>query len=586
MTVSVDDQQDNLGAVDFMVASEQVSYSSGDNPSVSLNFEHKLSKIVFDITILDGVEEITSFEASIANLYTEGQYGLDGQMYGMMLTRKEVYVSSVVGSDNRTVTVTAIIHPSLGDDWSMQPRFYKDGLTYQLDEFGGNFSANTVYTYKVYIGKDNVELSGSVISPWESEDGDDLAPSKEVWDGYSVAESFNGVAFDSDTENYEITNGEELAYLASLIEETEGLDGYTFTMLNNIDLGDHQWSGIGSSDYGFGGTFDGAGFKVKGLHIDRSDDNDDWWFGLFRFLNSTGTIKNLNVEGILICGAHCGGIVGQNNGGTIDNCSFYGIVNVYNNGSGYAGGIAGSNECGVISNCYNKGSIITRTTSSGIGGIVGFCRGRQYEDNEATGKVYACYNLGTVSSSADDQVGGIVGHSVESSTIESCFNLGSVSGDGQVGGIVGLNSDSHVKYVYNRGEISGNNYVGGIIGESTNVQQSTDNYFDATCSYVYNTGAVKVDGSVAAGVIGLNHEYASYCYAEEFSECGCYDAENQIYVLVNSSSTAPTAENIESLTSVKMVDGTLLGKFNNDANFASDDSDINDGYPILTNINY
>lgn len=77
------------------------------------------------------------------------------------------------------------------------------------------------------------------------------------------------------------------------------------------------------------------------------------------------------------------------------------------------------------------------------------------------GVIHNCFADGIVSSTTSN-VGGLVGQSVSSEILNSCF-VGNVSGDLNVGGIVG-HSNYVVNKCYSVGNVTGNRYSGGIIG--------------------------------------------------------------------------------------------------------------------------
>ena len=114
----------------------------------------------------------------------------------------------------------------------------------------------------------------------------------------------------------------------------------------------------------FLGSFDGRGYRIYGLRITRSASD----LGLFSRIGAGASVKNLRVEGEVIPGgsqSRVGGIAGENLG-TIENCSFSGVVSAAEK----VGGVAGSNgESGLISGCTVSG--VVRGTES-TGGVVGF----------------------------------------------------------------------------------------------------------------------------------------------------------------------------------------------------------------------
>ena len=117
---------------------------------------------------------------------------------------------------------------------------------------------------------------------------------------------------------------------------------------------------MSDSNNSFDGTFDGGGFIIRNLTIDRNED----YVGLFGY--NTGTIVNVTLEDVSINannGSSVGGLVGYNIG-TIDNVSFSGDVEGTNN----IGGLVGHNYTGTIENSSFSGNV---SGNINIGGFVG-----------------------------------------------------------------------------------------------------------------------------------------------------------------------------------------------------------------------
>ena len=259
-------------------------------------------------------------------------------------------------------------------------------------------------------------------------------------------------------------------------------------LMNNIDLSSvcskekGNWTPIGTSEESaYIGTFNGQNFKISGLYINTTDSGADNQ-GLFGFVGSEGTVKDLTVSGTVSGDLYVGGVVGYNSG-TVTNCAFSGSVS----GHWFVGGVVGYNG-GSVENCYNTGAV----SGSGlyVGGVVGY----------NSGPVENCYNTGSGSVSGNF-VGGVVGWN-DSGTVKNCYNIGEVSGTG-VGGVVGENSGgSTVENCYNTGKVSGNsNQVGGVVG-----------YNSGTVKNCYNTGTVTGTDDYAGGVVGLNDGNVTGCY--------------------------------------------------------------------------
>lgn len=124
--------------------------------------------------------------------------------------------------------------------------------------------------------------------------------------------------------------------------------------------------------------------------------------GFVGYLDEGGKEQNLTFADATVIsssGYSIGIVVGFNNKCTVENCHTTGNSSV----EGYAtvGGIVGCNHYGFVSACINRSevsaTVINEGYLGGVGGIVG--------DN--FGDVIACGNIGVVS--GDTNVGGIVG---------------------------------------------------------------------------------------------------------------------------------------------------------------------------------
>ena len=92
-------------------------------------------------------------------------------------------------------------------------------------------------------------------------------------------------------------------------------------------------------------------------------------------------------------------------------------------------------------------------------------------------------------------VGAIAGDATNDVRIENCLNAGTVTGNSEVGGILGDSTDSGVVVAscVNTGAVSGATKVGGIVGKFEGAH---------TVRGCYNTGSVSATGSYAAGILG------------------------------------------------------------------------------------
>ncbi len=385
-----------------------------------------------------------------------------------------------------------------------------------------------------------------------------ISAAGKIWDG-SVADSF---ASGSGTEDdpYIITNGAELA----LLGEIDTTDLY-FELGSDIILNDTSSDNWYDDANGwfyieFYGNFDGKGYTISGLCVNPTESTESYEdVALFGYAQNA-SIANINMKDAYIVGCEdVGGIVGEGMGCDIYNCTFRGIVKsleyqyinqsgneeIY--GGGYAGGIIGyswsqeEDDGSCIENCINYGDVYTDSYNAGgiagyvpnnadisycenygnicgssyIGGIVGETGGR-YDENESNiieyDYVYVlnCVNKGAVIGHTDAgyYVGGIVGCAY-TSQILYCANHGDISGDNEIGGIVGYASHSNtIAYSVNYGEITGICYIGGIMGEQSG---STETLSNGTTEIMFTTITFCVNHG---DIIGLyNEEEGIYSYS-------------------------------------------------------------------------
>jgi len=192
------------------------------------------------------------------------------------------------------------------------------------------------------------------------------------------------------------------------------------------------WQPIETWGHPFKGSFDGQGYEIRDLFINRPDESG---VGLFGYVGVGGVIRNVSVVNATVTGSrYVGGLVGENKG-TVSNS--YSSSNA--NGPFGIGGLVGDNW-GTVSNSYSTGSVTGKWL---VGGLVG--------DN--WGSVSNSYSTGSVTC-AEFKVGGLVGFNF--GTVSNSYSTGSVSGsDEYVGGLVGDNYHDTVSNSFWDTETSG-----------------------------------------------------------------------------------------------------------------------------------
>ena len=304
------------------------------------------------------------------------------------------------------------------------------------------------------------------------------------------------------------------------------------------------WLPIGYSNNSpftpFTGFFEGNGYTIKNLLIDRIDSTFYKGVGLFGVIDAGSKIANVRLSGINIKGKRrVGALVGHASDGstithsyTVGTNSVQGIPNDPAN-SFYIGGLVGVNygtiiysrTTGTVSASYYAGGLVganlspARITNSSASGVV---QRIGYLGWGVKGGL-AGFNSGIVKDSYADvsvsglrRIGGLVGYNASlplnhrhrsphrrssAPVISNSSAAGRVSGRDDVGGLVGRNDQAIVRNSQAFGVVTANRrdgrkeiHVGGLVGYNVN----------ATIENSYALGAVTGNQSRVGGLVGYN----------------------------------------------------------------------------------
>jgi len=302
------------------------------------------------------------------------------------------YVGSFVGN-NSTGTITIKNCYAAGNN--------NDGRYY--DYTGNSISITMAEIRSEDFFTENLQIGAVALSAnsWIYSSGEYPTLSNELASNILI-----GTGTQSDP--YIIETKLQLKYLSAHVYSGRNFSNKYIKLGANINLNDTPWIPIGtSSTSSFQGTFDGNRHIVSGVYINSTSNNQ----GLFGYVGSGGTIKNL------------------------------GVITSYIKGGGYVGGLAGING-GTITNCYTIGNV---EGTSNVGGLVG--------QNSSNGTISNCYAIGNVEGTYF--IGGLVGQNSSNGTISNCYAIGNVEGT-YIGGLVGSNSGA----IRNSYAPPGNNYDG------------------------------------------------------------------------------------------------------------------------------
>ncbi len=304
--------------------------------------------------------------------------------------------------------------------------------------------------------------------------------------GLAVAQFAGGTG--EQTNPYQIATADHLNLVRNY------LDKY-FILVADIDLnvapyntGD-GWEPIGTGSNPFTGSFDGNGYTIRNLYINRPSSYPAGLFGRI-----SGNIRRVGIEGGSVTGLYyVGALVGYNAGGTISDS--YSTVSVYAQ-SEVVGGLVGYNYGGTITNSYASGNVTAAASAYYIGGLVGVNTGTI----TSKGTITNCYSTGNVTSTGD-YVGGLVGHNYRGD-ITTSYATGIVEGKQRVAGLVGSSWYGEINRSYATGQVTGELRVGGLVGN-----HSTSGIINKSYALGNVNGVERV-----GGLVGDNHSeiYDSY----------------------------------------------------------------------------
>ena len=216
----------------------------------------------------------------------------------------------------------------------------------------------------------------------------------------------------NDLDFYEATN--------TALRPTTAWDDATSQENNYTAIG--LYSGTPANCRYFCGHFDGNGMTIRGIRIYSTETSKG--FGLFGLIGSGAEVKNVVLDDARIAGGgYSAGIVGWNEGGTIDGCQATAKVAVVgtrpNVITQFLGGIVGRNgingsstpDGSTVKNCTSSVTIsnIGSEKSRYCGGIAGFNKGTM-TDNFVIGA--------NICKAQSDDHGAIVGHTNSTGTVQ------------------------------------------------------------------------------------------------------------------------------------------------------------------------
>ena len=272
-----------------------------------------------------------------------------------------------------------------------------------------------------------------------------------------------------------------------------------YRLATNIDATPtKQWKTTGGITLGFdpiGGTFsgffDGGGYAVRGLFIDRrgaptAGERDR--VGLFRDINKSGELAviNLGVEDADIRGRTDVGIIAGR-----ANASFSKVWTT--------GEVVGADEVAAV---------------GGAGGLIA-----NFGARDAVNTIMMSWSAANINANGGQQVGGLVGVNAQTgdNTIDNNWAAGNVRGNRAVaGGFSGNAANATLNGNWSSGAVSGNSDVGGFIGSASRANINFGYWNKDTSGLASSThGVAAVVQTLAAANFGGDDATLTWAFGED-----------------------------------------------------------------------
>ncbi len=264
--------------------------------------------------------------------------------------------------------------------------------------------------------------------------------------------------------------------------------GAFYRLINDIDCQETEdWNGgqgfrpIGLvDDVPFIGQLDGQGFSITGIHQEQTDGHS----GLFNWLSYPARIINLNLKEsyAVASGFYSGLLTGRVSGQS-------------------------SQEPVVIERVTVQGELVTSHSATNApqhaGGLIGGASRIQVTDSH-TNIIITANQTGR----NDSTVGGMFGQ-VELAVIKRCSSRGQISGQRNIGGLIGKSwYDVVIQESYSQVNIAGHSFLGGFIGSTkTLVGTISDNYATG------NVIGCSESGQMIGGFVGESNQWIDRSYS-------------------------------------------------------------------------
>ncbi len=378
-------------------------------------------------------------------------------------------------------------------------------------ELDVNWGITTSPLYSDYTGDDKIDWEKWSVtdnkSNWKTVPNDVVRPAgiAEKFEIYPTVKLERGNG--TQASPYLIGNATELGNVAKLVNSNSA-DGAYRTAYYKLDAditltGENNHTPIGTWNYAFGGTFDGDGHTISGMHIKNSGDGS----GFFAAIQGGATIKNLALVDAHVESTNAGAVgalVGQTDRGNSGNIT---VENIYVDADvvapsgtevgGVFGNVSSASGDYTPGNIYFKnvvfnGSVVAKNYSAGI---LGNARDAYVEFTN-------CMNLGRISSTGTHTAGIVTSSLVGDFLIKNCVSAGVV---GSSANGFAFNSYAKDDTEEDSREVVGSIYVKGIAasGETNNATSADVAVVEDASKLIGAAATVPAGFTVRAGDVAV-----------------------------------------------------------------------------------
>lgn len=332
--------------------------------------------------------------------------------------------------------------------------------------------------------------------------------------------------YDASKNIYEITNGNELAGVAYLVNNGyTTFAGKTIRITEDIVLSNRLWVPIGRKGLPFCGTFDGGYKEIKNIQIERNSVGSPYvYYGLFGYIQNA-TIKDLVLSGNInfqienyYPEQYIGSIAAYAEGSTMNNCLStvkinYDRTHASNNKYYvYIGGVVGKGRENIFESCHYKSDIAASIYRGLILDSEYYTGGRFFVAGLCADDYYSVFKYcSSVMSEFDVHVPGTVNETM-SVTLAGLIGMASYSDINSCNTII-----DNVKYTYYTSEIVTLSFAGIANWHSFSVarRKGIHNCYAIVNKMKNGTGTVR--SNVSYGSIACVYEdYFPQCYTSNY----------------------------------------------------------------------